>query len=180
MDLESAIQHLKESLADPTHKWGCEECKQEHEELLKLLVDYRELKQTHTETVEGMKELERKYSDATALLEIALHDIERFANCNSPTECIDLARLRSVSFMGGVIELPNVWRYADEANELIHQGKVNDSYNSCQICGKRISSYKQTCHECEVKYKIRWGDSITQKLQDYIRNLEMGTDNAEN
>ena len=161
MELTDAINHLKESLADHTHKWGCEECKEEHEQLLKWLVDLRELNQKHIEMVEGIKELERRYSDATALLEIALHDIERFANCNSPTECIDLARLRSVCFMGGVIELPNVWRYADEANELIHQGKVNDCYNSCQICGKQISPYKQTCHECEVKYKIRWGDSIT-------------------
>lgn len=178
MTLEEAIQHLKESLADPTHKWGCEECKEEHEQLLKWLVDLRELTQKHIETVEGMKELERRYSDATALLEIALHDIERFANCKSPTKCIDLVRLRSVSFMGGVIELPNVWRYADEANELIHQGKVNDMYNSCQICGKQISPYKQTCHECEIKYKIRWGDSITQKLQEYIRNLERGEKNG--
>jgi hypothetical protein len=101
MTLEEAIQHLKESLADPTHKWGCEECKKEHEQLLKWLVDLRYLEYTHTETVEGMKELERRYSDATALLEIALHDIERLVNCNSPTECIDLARLRSVTFMVG-------------------------------------------------------------------------------
>lgn len=177
MTIEESIQHLKDSLADPMHKWGCEEYKQEHEQLLKWLVDYRELKQTHTETVEGMKELERRYADATALLEIALHDIERFANCNSPTECIDLAKLRSVSFMGGVIELPNVWRYADEAKELINEEKLNDSYNSCQICGKRISPYKQACHECEIKYKIRWGDSITQKLQEYIQNLERGEKN---
>lgn len=174
MDLESAIQHLRESLADPTHKWGCEECKEEHEQLLKWLVDYRELKQTHAEAVECIKALERKYSDATALLEIAVHDIERLVNCKSPIKCTDLMRFRSVSFMGGIIELPNVWKYADEANELIHQGKVSDSYNSCQICGKSISSYKQTCRECEIKYKIRWGDSITQKLQEYIQNLERG------
>lgn len=44
MELESAIQHLKESLADPTHKWGCEECKQEHEQLLEWLEDYKQLK----------------------------------------------------------------------------------------------------------------------------------------
>lgn len=43
MDLDSAIQHLKESLADPTHKWGCEECKQEHEQLLEWLEDYKRL-----------------------------------------------------------------------------------------------------------------------------------------
>jgi hypothetical protein len=49
MDLESAIQHLKESLADPTHKWGCEECKQEHEQLLEWLEDYKELLTVITE-----------------------------------------------------------------------------------------------------------------------------------
>lgn len=44
MTLTDAIQHLKESLADPTHEWVCEECKQEHEQLLKWLEDYKELK----------------------------------------------------------------------------------------------------------------------------------------
>lgn len=178
MTIEEAIHHLKESLKDTTHDWGCEGCKAEHEQLLQWLIDYKELKQTHIEMVEGLKALERKYSDATALLEIAVHDIERLVNCKSPIKCADLMRFRSISFMGGIIELPNVWKYADEANELIHQGKVSDSYNSCQICGKSISPYKQTCHECEIKYKIRWGDSITQKLQEYIRNLERGEKNG--
>jgi hypothetical protein len=49
MDLESAIQHLKESLADPTHEWGCEECKQEHEQLLEWLEDYKELRAVNAE-----------------------------------------------------------------------------------------------------------------------------------
>lgn len=174
MTLEEAIANLKESIEDHTHECGCDECREEHEQLLKWLVDYEELKQAHTETVEDMKELERRYADATALLEIALHDIERFANCNSPTECIDLARLRSVSFMGGVIELPNVWRYADEAKELIENGKVNDCYNYCMICGEHISPYKQVCHDCEIKYDIKLGDSIMMKVQQYIKNLERG------
>jgi hypothetical protein len=43
MELTDAINHLKESLADPTHKWGCEECKQEHEQLLVWLEDYKRL-----------------------------------------------------------------------------------------------------------------------------------------
>lgn len=43
MALEEAIQHLKESLSDPTHKWGCEECKAEHEQLLEWLEDYKRL-----------------------------------------------------------------------------------------------------------------------------------------
>ena len=49
MNLESAIQHLKESLADPTHKWGCEECKAEHEQLLKWLEDYKQIKSDYIE-----------------------------------------------------------------------------------------------------------------------------------
>lgn len=44
MELADAINHLKESLSDPTHKWGCEECKQEHEQLLVWLEDYKRLK----------------------------------------------------------------------------------------------------------------------------------------
>lgn len=44
MELTDAINHLKESLADPTHKWGCEECKAEHEQLLEWLEDYKQLK----------------------------------------------------------------------------------------------------------------------------------------
>lgn len=177
MTLDEAILHLKETLTDPAHKWGCEEYKREQDQLLKWLVDYRELKQTHTETVEGMRELERRYADATALLEIALHDIERLVNCNSTTECIDLARPRSVSFMGSEIELPNVWRYADVAKVVIENGKVNRRHNYCMICGQRISTYKQICHECEVKYNINWGDSIVQKMQEYIQNLERGEKN---
>ena len=61
-----------------------------------------------------------------------------------------------------------------EAKELIENGKVNGHYNYCMICGQRISAYKQICHECEVKYNINWGESITQKMQEYIQNLERG------
>ena len=49
MELNDAINHLKESLADPTHKWGCEECKQEHEQLLVWLEDYKQLKADYIE-----------------------------------------------------------------------------------------------------------------------------------
>lgn len=45
MELTDAIQHLKESLADTTHKWGCEECKQEHEQLLEWLEEYHKIKE---------------------------------------------------------------------------------------------------------------------------------------
>lgn len=83
------------------------------------------------------------------------------------------ASVNSAIFMSGVIELPNVWKYADEAKELIENG----CYNYCMICGQHISTYKQICHECEVKYNINWGDSITQKVQEYIQNIERGENN---
>lgn len=43
MTLEGAIKHLEETLADPGHDWGCEECKAEHEQLLEWLKGYRVL-----------------------------------------------------------------------------------------------------------------------------------------
>lgn len=46
MTLEEAIKHLEESLADPGHDWGCEECKGEHEQLLKWLQHYQRLTET--------------------------------------------------------------------------------------------------------------------------------------
>lgn len=44
MTLEEAIKHLDESLADPGHDWGCEECKGEHEQLLEWLRELRKAK----------------------------------------------------------------------------------------------------------------------------------------
>lgn len=43
MKLEEAIKHLEESLNNPEHKWSCEECKAEHEQLLMWLKDYKRL-----------------------------------------------------------------------------------------------------------------------------------------
>ena len=46
MTLDEAIKHLEETLSDKSHKWSCESCKQEHEQLLEWL---KELKATrHT------------------------------------------------------------------------------------------------------------------------------------
>lgn len=50
MSLDEAIQHLKETLTDPAHEWGCEECKAEHEQLLEWMEDYKQLKE-HFETL---------------------------------------------------------------------------------------------------------------------------------
>lgn len=45
LTLDSAIDHLSELLSDATHEWRCEECKQEHIQLLTwlcLLRSYQE------------------------------------------------------------------------------------------------------------------------------------------
>lgn len=57
LELDSAIQHLKESLADTTHKWGCEECKAEHEQLLEWLEDYQKVKEENKKMLNTIEEL---------------------------------------------------------------------------------------------------------------------------
>jgi hypothetical protein len=42
LTLEEAIAHLEESLSDNSHEWGCEECKNEHVQLLGWLNELRE------------------------------------------------------------------------------------------------------------------------------------------
>ena len=42
MKLNEAIDHLKETLSDPAHKWCSEECRQEHEQLLRWLEELQE------------------------------------------------------------------------------------------------------------------------------------------
>lgn len=44
MTIDEAIKHLEESLADPGHDWGCEECKAEHEQLLEWLKEFKILR----------------------------------------------------------------------------------------------------------------------------------------
>jgi anaerobic ribonucleoside-triphosphate reductase len=45
MTLEEAIQHLNETLSDPEHDWECEECKEEHEQLLSFLQELKRRRQ---------------------------------------------------------------------------------------------------------------------------------------
>lgn len=135
LELDSAIQHLKESLADPTHKWGCEECKAEHIQLLVWLESYKDISESYPEVRKKIDGLEE---ENMRLLGSALRIGKKCETLEA-----EIKRLQDVS-------------------------------NSCQICGKQISPYEQVCHKCELKYKIRWGDSITQKLQEYIKNLERG------
>ena len=42
MTLDVAIEHLEEMLSDNNREWNCEECRQEHEQLLVRLKELRE------------------------------------------------------------------------------------------------------------------------------------------
>lgn len=44
MNLEEAIKHLEATLEDSTHIWSCENCKEEHEQLLTWLLELRSLR----------------------------------------------------------------------------------------------------------------------------------------
>lgn len=46
MTLDDAILHLLETLSDTDYEWSCEECKAEHEQLLKWLVELKGLRST--------------------------------------------------------------------------------------------------------------------------------------
>ncbi len=48
MTLEEAIEHLEKTLSDSQHDWGCESCKEEHEQLLSWL---EELQKTRLKEV---------------------------------------------------------------------------------------------------------------------------------
>ena len=53
MSLDEAIEHLEETLTNSDHKWSCDECKSEHEQLLKWLIElkHRREKDDKTSTV---------------------------------------------------------------------------------------------------------------------------------
>ena len=40
------------------------------------------------------------------------------------------------------------------------------SENLCACCGEKISENRQICRKCESEYKIKWGDSIMQKVYE--------------
>ncbi len=73
MTLEEAIKHLDESLADPGHNWGCEECKGEHEQLLEWL---RELKDLREENKVLTSECDRLIKEKGELLKKSEHIAE--------------------------------------------------------------------------------------------------------
>ena len=102
MTLEEAIQHLKESLADPTHKWSCEECKQEHEKLLAFLQELKKYRETFgdvkntkfciPECKEGcenlVKQYERENAELKRMLRLAVMDIGKMKSCEEFPLCV--------------------------------------------------------------------------------------------
>ena len=46
MTLEDAINHLDFILSDPHHNWECEDCRMEHEQLRKWLIELKQIKET--------------------------------------------------------------------------------------------------------------------------------------
>lgn len=67
MKLKEAIQHLQETIADPTHKWGCEECKAEHVQLLLWLEEYEKLKSDYNELLEDYEDLDKQLRKAKSM-----------------------------------------------------------------------------------------------------------------
>ena len=97
MKLGEAIKHLEESLSDPGHDWGCEECKGEHEQLLEWL---RELK------------------EAKRLLKAAVEDFTAIAEVRAAAAPI-LCPKYFEAYMKAIDVHTRKWRYADEALKLI-------------------------------------------------------------
>lgn len=124
MTLTDAIQHLKESLADPTHEWGCEECKQEHEQLLKWLEDYKELKTDYIELNTENNELKRLLKLAVDDLDNAIKSCEQDMLCQI---CSYHEKCDYINYCGG--EYDRTWKNRDEAMELLG-GTENAEYRT--------------------------------------------------
>ena len=56
MALQEAIDHLKDTLSDKDHKWNCEECKNEHEQLLKWLLELQRYRTIANEIANLLRE----------------------------------------------------------------------------------------------------------------------------
>lgn len=97
MKLDEAIKHLDESLADPGHDWGCEECKGEHEQLLEWLRELRKAKRLLGEALRTLND----------------------GSCNK--DC----RQCKWNENGCEMSCRFAWRYGDEVSALI--GDENDA-----------------------------------------------------
>jgi len=54
MTLDEAIKHLENELKDKNHKWACEECKQEHIQLLNWLKELQKARRYHIKWYEQL------------------------------------------------------------------------------------------------------------------------------
>lgn len=185
MDLESAIQHLRESLADPTHKWGCEECKQEHEQLLEWLEDYKRLK----------GEMISAYDEAE--IDAVIAEIQRCTDLSTPGFVI-----RSAETLRDEIAMLKDYKqlkadYADLDNKLRTANTENDELKrllGLAIETMQVMSCGIACSQCVYEKPIgedENGDYINSPHCDksdcfeweyYGEAMKLlgGTDNAEN
>ncbi len=127
MTLEEAIQHLRESLADPTHKWGCEECKQEHIQLLVWLESYKDISVSYPKVKEYLASLkEENYqllkSNLTLVERCGILEAENTKLKYLLTEAIDDLRNISCDGICSCCSLDGAtceWKHHDEAMELL-------------------------------------------------------------
>lgn len=127
MKLEEAIKHLEESLADPNHDWGCEECKGEHEQLLEWLRELKDLREENQvltsecdrlikEKGELLKKSEQ-IAEYKRLLKAAVEDFTAIAEVHAaatPILCSQYGK-----YMKAIDVRTRKWQYADEALKLI-------------------------------------------------------------
>lgn len=124
MRLDDAIQHLRGSLSDANHDWGCDECKEEHEQLLEWLDDYKQLKSDYADIDNRLRTANTENDELKRLLRLAVDDFDKLANVEScyypfcgercPFDCT-----------GGCEE--REWKHHDEAMKLL--GGADNSKN---------------------------------------------------
>ena len=56
MTLQEAIDHLKDTLSDIDHKWNCDKCREEHEQLLEWLIELQKYRKVAKEIIDLAKE----------------------------------------------------------------------------------------------------------------------------
>lgn len=110
MQLNEAITHLREELANPAHDWGCEECRAEHEQLLEWLEDYKLLKEDYIELDNQLRNANTENDELKCLLRLAVEDIGKLKNCEKYPFCVGCPK-ESEPFCE--------WKHHDEAMKLI-------------------------------------------------------------
>lgn len=56
MTLQEAIDHLKDTLSDNDHKWNCDKCREEHEQLLEWLIELQKYRKVAKEIIDLARE----------------------------------------------------------------------------------------------------------------------------